>query len=82
MSDTGAQQEAHKRRLAWMPWLWDRLKPHQRIWAEPWQTALQAQLAAVERVCFRCKPGTVQGPVASDEGFHIILVEKSRSEEE
>ena len=52
MSDTGAQQEAHKRRLAWMPWLWDRLKPHQRIWAEPWQTSLQAQLAAVERVCF------------------------------
>ncbi len=52
MSDTQLQREAHKRRLAWMPWLWDRLKPHQRAWAEPWQAGLQANLAAVERVRF------------------------------
>lgn len=41
---------AHKRRLAWMPWLWDKLKPHQREWAEPWQQQVQAELVAVERV--------------------------------
>ena len=33
-----------------MPWLWDRLKPHQRQWAEPWQAAVQAELCARERV--------------------------------
>lgn len=35
-----------------MPWLWDRLKPHQRVWAEPWQADLQARFAAVERIEF------------------------------
>lgn len=43
---------AHERRLAWMPWLWDRLKPHQRVWAEPWQAAVQAAVAASEQVRF------------------------------
>ena len=33
-----------------MPWLWDRLKPHQRAWAVPWQEAVQADLLAREQV--------------------------------
>jgi acetyltransferase-like isoleucine patch superfamily enzyme len=35
-----------------MPFLWDRLSPRQRAWAEPWQAALQAEIAAHERVVF------------------------------
>jgi len=45
-------QHAHQRRLSWMPWLWDRMRPHQRAWAVPWQAALQAEIAAHERVEF------------------------------
>jgi len=33
-----------------MPWLWDALKPRQRLWAEPWQAAIQAELCRLERV--------------------------------
>lgn len=47
-----AHRHAHIQRLSWMPWLWDRLKPHQRAWAEPWQDAVQAGISAVERVRF------------------------------
>lgn len=43
-------QRTHQQRLSWMPWLWDRLKPHQRAWAEPWQASLQAELVAREQV--------------------------------
>ncbi len=37
------------RRLAAMPWLYHRLKPHQ-VWARDWQAALQAELTAAEDV--------------------------------
>ena len=43
-------QLAHQQRLSWMPWLWDRLKPHQRTWAEPWQAAIRTALTERERV--------------------------------
>ena len=44
--------DAHRHRLAWMPWLWDRLSPRQAAWARPWQAKVQADLAAVEQVQF------------------------------
>ena len=40
----------HMLRLAYMPWLYDRLKPKQRQWAQAWQTEIQASLAALETV--------------------------------
>ena len=43
---------AHELRLSWMPWLWDRLKPHQRVWAEPWQRDVQRSFAAAECIVF------------------------------
>jgi acetyltransferase-like isoleucine patch superfamily enzyme len=52
MTEDDPFRAAHQRRLSWMPWLWDGLKPHQRRWAEPWQAAVQAELAAAERVRF------------------------------
>lgn len=45
-------REQHKRRLSWMPWLWERLKPAERAWAEAWQAELQAELARLETVEF------------------------------
>jgi len=42
----------HKKRLAWMPWLYYRLKARQRQWAHPWQAELQKQLMALETVHF------------------------------
>jgi acetyltransferase-like isoleucine patch superfamily enzyme len=43
---------AHQQRMAWMPWLYDRLKPAQAAWARPWQAEVQAAIAAVEQVQF------------------------------
>lgn len=40
----------HKRRLSWMPWLYFRLKPAQRVWAEAWQAEVQAALGTLETV--------------------------------
>ena len=36
-------REQHKLRLAYMPWLYPRLKPRHRDWAAPWQAELQRQ---------------------------------------
>lgn len=47
-----AFREQHMRRLAWMPWLWDRRTAAQRVWAEPWQATVQERIASVERVRF------------------------------
>lgn len=52
MTDADPFRAAHERRLSWMPWLWDGLKPHQRAWAEPWQAEVQASISAAERVTF------------------------------
>lgn len=40
----------HQRRLSYMPWLYYRLKPAQREWAEAWQQEIQQQLQALETV--------------------------------
>lgn len=42
--------DQHKRRLEWMPWLYFTLKERQRVWALPWQQALQAELQELETV--------------------------------
>lgn len=44
--------EQHKERLAWMPWLFDSLKPHQRIWADAWQAEIQKNFSQLETVRF------------------------------
>ena len=45
-------REQHKLRLAYMPWLYHRLKPAHAEWARAWQTELQAELAELETVEF------------------------------
>lgn len=45
-------REQHKLRLAWMPWLYDSLKPHQKEWARAWQEEIQRYLSNVETVHF------------------------------
>jgi acetyltransferase-like isoleucine patch superfamily enzyme len=43
-------REQHKRRLSWMPWLYDSLKPHHRAWVEAWQREVQDRLKDLETV--------------------------------
>lgn len=43
-------QSQHQLRLAYMPWLYFRLKAKHLRWAEPWQEQLQTQLMALEDV--------------------------------
>lgn len=50
MRDLDALREQHKRRLAWMPWLYFALKPRHRAWAAAWQAEVQARLMAEETV--------------------------------
>ncbi|SOC10619.1 hypothetical protein SAMN05877962_110131 [Alloalcanivorax xenomutans] len=50
MSDS--YREQHKLRLAYMPWLYPRLKPRHRAWAEPWQKKVQEELERLETVRF------------------------------
>ena len=50
MRDLEALREQHKRRLAWMPWLYFTLKARHRAWAEAWQADIQARLLAQETV--------------------------------
>ena len=50
MRDLEALREQHKRRLAWMPWLYFALKPRHRAWAQAWQMEVQALLLAQETV--------------------------------
>lgn len=50
-------QDAHKRRMARMPWLYFRAKPAIRAWAEPWQAELLARIhrtedVAIDSSCF------------------------------
>ena len=44
--------EQHKQRLNWMPWLFFRLKPEQRSWAEAWQAEIQDWLSEAETISF------------------------------
>lgn len=51
MTDATLQyREQHKQRLSYMPWLYWRLKPKQRLWAEAWQAKIQAHVQAMETV--------------------------------
>jgi len=50
MRDLEALREQHKRRLAWMPWLYFALKARHRAWAQAWQAEVQALLLAQETV--------------------------------
>lgn len=40
----------HQRRMSHMPWLYARLKPADRAWAEAWQAEVQAELCAHEQI--------------------------------
>ena len=44
------RDDAHRRRMARMPWLYFRAKPAIRAWAEPWQAELHARLHRTEDV--------------------------------
>ena len=50
MRDLESLREQHKRRLAWMPWLYFTLKARHRAWAEAWQAEVQARLLAQETI--------------------------------
>jgi acetyltransferase-like isoleucine patch superfamily enzyme len=50
MRDLEALREQHKRRLAWMPWLYFTLKAKHKAWAEIWQAEVQARLITQETV--------------------------------
>ena len=43
-------REQHKKRLSYMPWLYWRLKPKNRMWAEEWQREWQDYLQSMETV--------------------------------
>lgn len=43
-------QAQHKLRLAYMPWLLDRMKPEQARWVRPWQAEIQNALRELETV--------------------------------
>ncbi len=45
-----AYRTQHKLRLSYMPWLYARLKPIHRIWAQAWQEELQAYLSSMETI--------------------------------
>lgn len=47
---TAFYREQHQRRLSHMPWLYARLKPEQRAWADAWQAEIQAALTRLETV--------------------------------
>lgn len=50
MRDLERYREQHKKRLAWMPWLYFTLKPQHREWAEAWQREVQAHLLDQETI--------------------------------
>lgn len=51
MTDDPYRQQ-HQQRLAYMPWLYPRLKPRHRRWARAWQESVQAALERLETVRF------------------------------
>jgi len=52
MSDQNTERyrQQHKLRLSYMPWLYARLKPAHRRWAQAWQDEWQAYLADMETI--------------------------------
>lgn len=49
-SQSEKYRRQHKLRLSYMPWLYARLKPEHRAWAEAWQDEIQAHLQAMETI--------------------------------
>ena len=49
-TNTERYRQQHKLRLSYMPWLYARLKPVQREWAQAWQDEWQAYLREMETV--------------------------------
>lgn len=43
-------RKQHKLRLSYMPWLYARLKPEHRAWAQAWQDEWQAYLKSMETI--------------------------------
>jgi hypothetical protein len=41
LSNPEKYRSQHKLRLSYMPWLYARLKPEHRVWAQAWQNELQ-----------------------------------------
>ena len=48
--DTDPYRQQHKLRLSYMPWLYARLKPAQRAWAQAWQDEWQTYLSSMETI--------------------------------
>jgi len=48
--NTERYRQQHKLRLSYMPWLYARLKPTHRAWAQAWQDEWQAYLADMETI--------------------------------
>jgi acetyltransferase-like isoleucine patch superfamily enzyme len=48
--DIDPYRQQHKLRLSYMPWLYARLKPAQRAWAQVWQQEWQGYLSAMETI--------------------------------
>lgn len=74
MRDPEALREQHKRRLAWMPWLYFALKARHQGWAQAWQAEVQARLLAQETVqlgegCFIAPEAAIFG----EPGRPVIL---------
>ncbi|MBK9797469.1 MAG: acyltransferase [Holophagaceae bacterium] len=74
MRDPESLRDQHKRRLAWMPWLYFALKARHRPWAEAWQADVQARLVAQETVqlgegCFIAPDAAIFG----EPGRSVVL---------
>jgi len=74
------RRAVHQHRMAWMPWLYARLKPADRAWAEAWQAGLQEKLCAHEQVvlgdgCFIAPGAAIFGepgrPVVLGDGCFV-----------
>jgi acetyltransferase-like isoleucine patch superfamily enzyme len=43
-------RKQHKKRLSYMPWLYPKLSPKHRVWAQAWQAEVQAYLQDMETI--------------------------------
>lgn len=78
MSADRLRRAQHQRRLSWMPWLYFRLKPEHRAWAEPWQARVRARLEALETV--RVDPSAFVAPEArifAEPGRDVVIGPRS-----
>ncbi|BCE00003.1 acyltransferase [Marinicellulosiphila megalodicopiae] len=71
-------REQHKKRLSYMPWLYWKLKPNQKQWAQKWQNEYQEYLQDMEMV--EIKGDCFISPLANlfaEPGRKIIIEEGS-----